>query len=420
LNYSPERVGIAVYTAGMAESLSADGHSVHVIAGHPYYPEWRHRVGFPSWRTLTRSENGVRITRVPHFIPALPSGRKRLVHLVSFSLSALVPAVLQGLFWRPDVVVALAPSLLAAPVAKLASILGGASSWLHVQDFEVEAATATGLAPAGGFISRAGILFERLTMRSFDRVSSISPEMCSRLLTKGVEPSKVEEFRNWAAMDEIELLNEPSSYRAEWHIETPNVALYSGNIGAKQGLSILIEVARTLRHRSDLTFVVCGNGPNRARLEELASGLPNIMFFDLQPRERLHDLLALATVHLLPQIAEAADLVLPSKLGNMLASGRPVIAIAAQGSGLAREVEGCGAVVEPGSMQLFASAIERLLDDEPARRASAAAASTRAHQRWCKVETLESFSTKLQRLAGMIVARPPYLGQDGLTTRSDG
>jgi len=32
-----------------------------------------------------------------------------------------------------------------------------------------------------------------------------------------------------------------------------------------------------------------------------------------------------SAVHLLPQLANAADLVMPSKLNTMLASGRPVI-----------------------------------------------------------------------------------------------
>jgi hypothetical protein len=40
-------------------------------------------------------------------------------------------------------------------------------------------------------------------------------------------------------------------------------------------------------------------------------------------RQRLNELLNLADIHLLPQNARAADLVMPSKLTGMLASGRP-------------------------------------------------------------------------------------------------
>src|SRR3546814_16386029 len=81
----------------------------------------------------------------------------------------------------------------------------------------------------------------------------------------------------------------------------------------KQGIEMLIEVARQLAHRKDLTLIICGNGPNRAVLEATAQHVDNLLFHDLQPKERLNDLLNLATIHLLPPKADAADLLLPSK-----------------------------------------------------------------------------------------------------------
>jgi hypothetical protein len=146
------------------------------------------------------------------------------------------------------------------------------------------------------------------------------------------------------------------------------VCLYSGNIANKQGIEILIEVARKLHARRDILFVICGEGPNRANLQTLAQGLDNVMFHKLQPLERMQDLLGLASIHLLPQIPGAADLVLPSKLTNMLASGRPVVATAMPGTGLYDEVEGCGINVEPGDVTAMAEAIVALAD-APDRRA---------------------------------------------------
>src|SRR3546814_18835656 len=57
------------------------------------------------------------------------------------------------------------------------------------------------------------------------------------------------------------------------------------------------------------SFVLCGSGPTRPELEARAAGLTNIQFHDLQPQEEFQELLGLATVHLLPQRAGAADLV---------------------------------------------------------------------------------------------------------------
>ncbi len=389
LNYAPEKVGIAVYTTGMAEALAEAGHEVRVIAGQPYYPAWRSIRPHRAWTFSRRRENGVAITRIPHYIPRNPTGARRLVHHFSFALASLVPALWQGLVFRPQLVIAVAPSLVAAPVARLAALACGARAWLHVQDFEVEAAFATGLIDGAGPLARLARRFERV-MRTFHRVSAISPEMCRRLVEKGVDPARVVEFRNWADLDAVKPLATPSPYRAEWGIATPHVALYSGNIANKQGIGIVLAAARRLAHRKDLTFVVCGEGPNRGALEAEAAGLANIHFRDLQPAERLGELMGLATVHLLPQLAGAADLVLPSKLTNMLASGRPVVATAAAGTGLYREVEGCGLVVAPGDEIGFAEAIERLIDDPEAHKLMALAARARAEERWGKGGCLNS------------------------------
>lgn len=405
LNYAPERVGIAIYTSGMAEALAAEGHKVRVISGQPYYPAWRIADGYNAWSFTLTEESGVAVTRVPHYIPADPTGSKRLLHHASFAASALLPAIWQGLAWRPDVVLTVAPSLIGAPVARLAAALAGARSWLHVQDFEVEAAFATGLL-GGNRLGRLAQWFETTVLRSFQHVSTISPEMCRRLVDKGVAAERVSEFRNWAETDTVRPMVEPSRYRQEWNIGTEHVALYSGNIANKQGIEIVIDVARRLQHRQDLTFVICGEGPNRERLKARARDLSNVQFHDLQPKERLGELMALATVHLLPQLAAAADLLLPSKLTNMLASGRPVVATAAADTGLAREVEGCGLVVPPGDVAAFAGAIGRLLDDIELRTVTARAARTRAEERWSKGRILRALAFDLDRLAERTSAPP--------------
>ena len=218
-------------------------------------------------------------------------------------------------------------------------------------------------------------------------------------------PERVSVLRNWAELDAVRPMARPSAYRQEWNIETEHVALYSGNIGNKQGAEIVLEAARLLQRRRDLSFVICGEGQNRDRLQAKAGGLGNVKFRDLQPKERLNELMGLATVHLLPQLASAADLVLPSKLTNMLASGRPVVATAAARTGLAREVEGCGLVVPPEDAVAFARAIERLMDDEPLWTVSAAAARTRAEERWAKATILRTLTHDLDRLTAR--ASPP-------------
>lgn len=381
LNYDPEAIGIGAYSTGLCQDLAAMGHEVRVVAAKPYYPEWKVFDGHEGWWKRNR-EAGVDITRCPIYVSKNPTGLRRVVHHASFAASAMFPMMKAALGFRPDLVMTVAPSLIGAPVAWLAAKVARTPAWLHIQDFEVEAAFATGLIDGSNPAARLARAFERTIIRLFDRLSSISPEMCAKLRAFGIPDSHIIEFRNWAEIDAIQPLEGPSLYRTEWNITTPHVALYAGNIANKQGLDILIDAARLLAHREDLTFIICGQGPNRAKLEASAAGLDNIRFHDLQPRVRLGEMLGLATVHLLPQKAGAADLVLPSKLTNMLASGRPAIVTAVHNTGLAREVEGCGIVVPPEDAEQLAAAIEVLIDNPELWQRYARASRERAELAW--------------------------------------
>jgi colanic acid biosynthesis glycosyl transferase WcaI len=318
-----------------------------------------------------------------------------LIHHLTYVLRALPSAMTTARRAKPDVVVCIAPSLLSVITARLVAKLSGARLWLHIQDFEVDAAFATGLLKDGGMVGRLARAFERWSL-GVTRASSISPQMCARLVEAGVAREKVIEFRNWADIDHIQPLQTVSPYRDEFGITTDHVALYSGNIANKQGIEILVDVARLLQHRRDLTFVIAGEGALRDKLVAAADGLDNIRFEPLQPRERLGELLGLATVHVLPQLAGAADL---SKLTNMLASGRAVVATASAGTGLAQECEGCGMITEPGDAPAMARAIEYLLDHPEERAAFGVAARVRAEERWSRTAILARFETELQRCA---------------------
>lgn len=401
INYRPEVISCAVYTTGLAEDLARQGARVEVVSALPYFPDWRVFDGWrgPFWRRA-RGPDGIRVVHCPLYVPRKPTGARRVLHHASFALSALPVALWKALRFRPDIVFAVAPGLLSAPTAWLAARAAGARTWLHVQDYEVEAAFATGLLSRGSAAGRLALAFERWVLRRFDRVSTISAPMLAKLPEKGVARARTYELRNWADIARVTPMPEGRSpLKAELGIETRFVALYSGALANKQGLEILPAIARALAHRGDVTVVVCGEGPLRDALMESAEGVANMRFLPLQPIERLSDLLGMADVHLLPQIAGAADLVLPSKLTNMLASGRPVVATAEAGTTLGREVEGAGLLAAPGDGAAAARAVERLLDDPALRGSLGEEARRRALERWDKTAILARFHAELERLA---------------------
>jgi colanic acid biosynthesis glycosyl transferase WcaI len=382
LNFAPELVGVGKYTGEMAEWLAARGHEVRAVTAPPFNPEWKVAAGFSPWRYSREGcsppsgsiENGrklpatggLTVLRCPLWVPRRPSGAKRILHLTSFALASFL-VMLRQVFWKPEVVLVVEPTLFCLPAALITGRFCQAKTWLHVQDFEADAGFDLGLLKSG--LLRSPIEWiEKKSMAGFDRVSTISEKMLATLASKGVARSACRLFPNWVDTGNIVPLEKPSALRAQLGISTEEVvALYAGTMGHKQGLEILAEAASRLSGREGLRFVFCGEGPGKLILSDLTGHLANVQWIPLQPFVRLNDLLNLADIHLLPQKADAADLVMPSKLTGMLASGRPVVATSRPGTQLAEVVRGRGIAVEPGDATEFARAIEQLADD-PALR----------------------------------------------------
>lgn len=395
VNFSPELTGIGKYSGEMAAWLAQRGHEVRVVTAPPYYPEWRVGEGYSGLTYRTEKWPGVLVYRCPLWVPARPGGLTRLIHLMSFAVASL-PVMLRQIFWRPDVVWVVAPALFCAPAAWTVARLSGAKAWLHIQDFELDAAFELGLL-RGKILRRLVAAGERWLMRRFDMVSTISDKMLALVGRKGVAPGKALLFPNWVDISAISPLRSASPFRAELGLAPDAVVvLYSGNMGRKQGLELLPQVAALLVDRPDIQFVFCGNGAGKADLVQSCEGLPNVRLLDLQPIGRLNDLLGLADIHLLPQRAGAADLVMPSKLTGMLASGRAILATASPETQLAYALDGRGLVVPSESPEMMAEGLRRLADDASLRERLGKAARFYAEQHLDKEQVLTRLMEKLQ------------------------
>lgn len=396
LNYAPELIGIGKYTQEMSEWLASRGHQVKVVTSYPHYPDWKVAKPYTGHRYCSERRNGVDLVRCPIYVPNKPSGSKRLLSHVSFALSS-APAVISAAFsFRPDVIFTVTPSLLTSPAGLIAARLSGARAWLHIQDFEIESAFELGILSGPRLRRFAGGMERRLLAR-FDRVSTISPKMVEGLRSKGIAPTRAIEFRNWVDTSIVKPQHRMTSFRRELGLGAEHVvALYSGSMAVKQGLDVIIDAARLLAsQRPELIFILCGKGPTRNRLMEIAHELPNVRFLDLQPQDRIAELLATADIHLLPQRAEVADLVLPSKLGPILASGRPVIAMANPRTQLAAEVEGAGLIIPADDPAALIEAVVRLADDDSLRARLGASGRAAAEFRWNAQTVLERLEDHL-------------------------
>lgn len=398
-NFSPELTGVGKYSGEMAAWLAARGHDVRVVTSVPYYPEWRVSDGYSASRYRTEVLDGARVVRCPIWVPAKPSGLARLLHLASFAASSL-PAMLAQVRWRPDVVMVVEPSFFCSPHALVTARLTGARSWLHIQDFEIDAAFDLGVLSGGRLRAWIGRI-ERWIMRRFDRVSTISEKMVERTVEKGVDASRVSLVPNWVDVRTIYPAGGSAPFKQSFGLSAGKVAvLYSGAMGRKQGLDLLVQAARQLVDRSHIQFVLCGEGGERQSLMALSAGLTNVTWLPLQPAARLNDLLNAADIHVLPQRDEAADLVMPSKLGGMFASGRPAIVMAGEATQLGKTIDGRGLRVPPGDVQSLIGAVLELTDDAAQRARLGAAARSFAVTHCERDGILGGLERELETLCG--------------------
>lgn len=407
LNYEPELTGIGKYSGEMARWLADRGHQIQVITAPPYYPEWQIRSGHSGQRYVndqTVGQPGLRVLRCPLWVPRKVTGKTRILHLMSFALSSGPALLWKAITQRPAVIVLVVPTLVCAPAAILAGKLLRIPIWLHVQDFEIDAMHAMGIASTGGgWTRRLTLSLESWLMKRFDRVSSISPNMVSRLLTKGVQPHRAIEFPNWVDVTMIRpqptgRLSNPVRQKLKL-ADDALVVLYAGNMGQKQGIELVLEAARRLSDHPRLRFVLAGAGAALDSLKQQAHGLDNVQWLPLQPLELLNDLLNMADIHVLPQRADAADLVMPSKLTGALASGRPVVGTADSGTQLGDVLNACGVRVPPGDAQALANALVALANSPETLKSLGAKGRQHALDHLSHTAVLTSFESQLRRVA---------------------
>lgn len=405
INSPPELVGIGKYNAEMANWLKEAGHEVKVITAYPYYPHWKVFKGYKSFSWSLDVIDNVPYIRCPIWIPSSPNGLKRIVHLLSFALSSL-PSLIRQLFWKPDIIFTIEPPMFTMPAALLFAKLTGARTVLHIQDYEVDAAFGLGIIK-NKRMQNVVLNFERWFLSKFDYVSTISEKMIEKAVSKGVDSDDVILFRNWVDLSLFKSLylhnDEILAYRVKLNIpKNAVIALYSGNMGIKQGLQILADAAELVSSDHTIVnpihFIFCGDGPARNDLVKKCNHLHFVHFLDLLPADEFIILLRLADIHLLPQRADAEDLVMPSKLGGILASGRPVLACANKDSELSNILKGIGFIVPPENIELFYKALVRLSQDSKLRHRLGVAGKKYAEKNLDKNKVLFAFEQKMLKI----------------------
>jgi colanic acid biosynthesis glycosyl transferase WcaI len=360
INFAPEIIGCAKYTTELAQYLEHRGHIVTVVTAPPHYPGWSVPVPYRALSYTREMLGSIAVTRCPIVVKSNGGVLWRLLAPLSFAIASAPVVAWRTFRLRPDVVLCVEPTFFSASITLQMAKLLGIRCILHVQDLEVDAAFEGKLIKANA-VRKAAAAIECILLRGFDRIITISNKMRERLIAKRVEPDRVVVVRNWIA-DRIKPVsrNSPNLFRAKLGIgHTKFVVLYAGHIGTKQGLDVIASAARQLKDRDDICFVIAGDGPLKKHLKQDNADLTNLLYLPLQPASELNELLAMADLHVLPQQKWAADLVLPSKLGGMLASGRPIVATVNEGTELADILRDVALLTPAGDYRALSQAICR-------------------------------------------------------------
>lgn len=400
-NYAPEEVGIGKYNTEMAEFMVEKGVEVCVVCPPPYYPQRRVRQGWSAYRYSEETIGGVTVHRCPMHVFSGTSGAKRILIQASFAISSLPVLLGQLLKHRPDIVFVTEPPITCAPAAAVFGRLFRTKTWLHIQDFEIDAAVSLGLLKGRALTPVIGFC-ERLLMNAFHHVSTISPAMLRKAEQKGVQQGKITFFPNWVDLNFITPGEKDAATAQSLGIPTDRpIAFYSGTMGKKHGLETVTTAARTLHDEgSEVFFVLCGQGAARREVEELTQGLDNVLFLDLQPLDIYKKLLNIADIHLLPQRPDVEELVLPSKLTAILSCGGAFVTTAQPGSDLAHVAETVGAAnVPPGDEEAFAEAVRSLAADAEKRGEIGRKARAYAEEHLSKDRILEEVLDVMKRSA---------------------
>jgi colanic acid biosynthesis glycosyl transferase WcaI len=375
-HFAPDVAPTGEVMSRIVVELAARGHHLHVVTALPWY---QHHAIEPGWDgQLVRTEriDWGRITRVHPF----PTDKRNIpARALAFGgFTALATVVGAATRFPPDVVLAMSPPLTLGTAGWAVARMRRVPFVFNIQDVFPDVAIELGHLK-GSRVIRAAKWLERTTYRSANAVTVLSDDLADNVRDKLHESdpgsSRVKVIPNFVDTEWIRPGPIENAYRVEHGLVGKRVVMYAGNVGMSQTLDLVIDAAVDLAHDPDVVFVVNGGGVARPELERRARGLTNVRFVDMQPKERLSEVLAAADVHVVPLRRGLAWSSVPSKLYSILAAGRPLVASIDAGTEVARTLDraGAGLAVPPEDPEAFTKAIRRLLDDEGDRRAMGAA-----------------------------------------------
>jgi colanic acid biosynthesis glycosyl transferase WcaI len=352
----------------LAVGLRELGHTVDVLTTFPHYQSFRIEPAARGKLFEREEVAGGQVLRVWAFA----SGHKqrmlhRLANYLSFNMvGALAESLAQR---RHDVILANSGSFFTGVTAWLLG-LGRTPFIYNVQDIYPDVPVRAGQLRNPAAI-RALAAVEAFMYRRAAHITVISQEQRKVLENKRVPPAKVSVIPNFVDTSLIRPLARDNAVSRRLGLQDKFVVAHAGNLGYAYDFDSLLQVAARLRADRNILFLIIGEGVRRNQLEQTIEReqLDNVRLLPFQPESDLPLLRASVDVQLSLYAAGAAQSSLPSKIYEIMASGRPAIVSAERGTDLFDLIStaGCGMTIDPESpAQLYAAVIRLYQDREHA------------------------------------------------------
>jgi len=396
INFYPEDSSTGLYSTQMAEHL-ATSNTIDVITGFPYYPEWEIREAYKNKKRFLEEKKGnINIYRYKQYVPKNPNFKNRVLHLLDFTIGSI-----RNIFKvkNSDLVICVVPFTSSIALGLLMAKLRGAKVWVHIQDFEFDAAVESGI--AGEQKGLKAKLFkglfslERWLLNKSDIVSTISYGMIKKLETKTNTPNYF--FPNW--VDETFI--DPIKAKKHRLMESEKFKiLYSGNIGAKQDWDFFIKVVEHFKTNEEIEFVVVGAGAKKEWLVAETKAYQNITHYAPVEYITLPDLLCSANLHILFQKNDVVDTVMPSKLLGMMASAVPSVLTGSMESEVAKVFDKSqgGYFFDSDNFDEVIESIERLSTDRELASSMGTNARKYIIEHFSSTKVLANFEEKVKEI----------------------
>ncbi|MEJ7623133.1 MAG: glycosyltransferase family 4 protein [Pyrinomonadaceae bacterium] len=373
--YYPEDISTGYYLTTIAESL-AEHRTVKVLTSQPKHMS-------RGKRAAKREErNGVEIFRTSATTLDKNILVFRLINMLTISVSIFMKSLLY--FRKGDhvLVVTAPPSL---PVTTtLAALLKGAGLTLLVQDSYPEILIAVGGVRKDSWFVFLVNLANRWVYKYASKIIVMGRDMKELFegKTRGLEVPVVA-IPNWSELDAVTpKRRSENSLLKELGLIDKFVFLYAGNIGHPTDVETIVKSAEILRDRSEIHFLFIGAGVKKAWLDRAVEKykLTNVTVLDYRPRSEQEVFLNACDVALVALVKGMWGTAMPSRTYNIMAAGKPILALTDPGSELAQVVdeERIGWHLESGDPQTLVSKILQVYSragilEEMGRRARRAA-----------------------------------------------